>query len=176
MASILRSHPQGWTPWTQEVLSICQHAGPANAGSTTGSQISEIGDEQTHWFTGSSNPCMSVYWPFRFESPHVYSGFGGGGREYTAKSYWWRREQVNRVLARKFGGRGLTFPDIMNLQNEVYRSCSGTTEVKRIEASIRRLEKITTDLATTTPVTDIPDSDYTTYWKTRNSEVGIASS
>ncbi len=142
MASILRNHPDGWTPWNQEVAAICQHAGPSNSSSTTGSQISEIGDKSTHWFIGSSNPCMSVYWPFEFDTPYVYSGFGVGDKAYSAKSYWWRREKVNRALAMRFGARGLRFPDMTKLQDEVYHSWSKRAGRTAIENAIQKHEKL----------------------------------
>jgi dipeptidase len=173
MASILRNHPHGWTPWNQEVAAICQHAGPSNSSSTTGSQISEIGDKSTHWFTGSSNPCMSVYWPFGFDSPYVYPSFGLGDRAYSVKSYWWRREKTNRALALRFGVRGLTFPDVMKLQDEVYHSYSKKADTKKIETAIDRHETLNVDLAARNPIEASPDSEYDTYWKTRNNEVGL---
>jgi hypothetical protein len=173
MASILRNHPEGWTPWTQEVQSICGHAGPANGSSTTGSQISEIGDESTHWFTGSSNPCMSVYWPFMFDTPYVYSGFGVGDKTYSNKSYWWRREKANRALALRAGVRGLEFPEVIKIQDEVYRSYSGKVDTKRLETVVQKHEKQIRDLAAKTPLTGTSDPEYVAYWKTRNAEAGI---
>ncbi|MDF1539853.1 MAG: hypothetical protein P1Q69_13215 [Candidatus Thorarchaeota archaeon] len=67
--NILRSHPSDWNPWTQDTTPICQHSSHQRRDSTTSSQISELGDRTIHWFTGSSNPCLSVYWPFRLKRP-----------------------------------------------------------------------------------------------------------
>jgi dipeptidase len=172
IASILRNHPNGWTPWNQETASICQHAGPASASSTTGSQISQIGDKSTHWFTGSSNPCLSVYWPFDFDTPYVYSGFGVGDKKYSEGSYWWRREKVNRIVTFKFGACGLTFPDIVKLQNEVYRSHSKRIDAKRIEMAIQKQGILIKNLGGKNSTIGIPD-EYTAYWRTRNTEAAM---
>jgi len=102
MCRILRDHPKGWTPWNQEMVAVCQHAGHENAYASTCSQISQLGDGDVHWFTGSSSPCMSVFWPHCFENPVVYPGFDVGGDTYSKASYWWRRELVNRRLSSSF--------------------------------------------------------------------------
>lgn len=99
MRNILTSHPEGWKPWAQETPPICQHTNQGSRDTSAGSQISELGDESFHWFTGSSNPCMSVYWPFNFKHPHVYQGWNIGTEKYSMESFWWRRERVNRKLS-----------------------------------------------------------------------------
>ena len=174
IASILRNHPDGWVPWKQDVAPICQHSDQNGGSSTTGSQISEIGAECTHWFTGSSSPCMSVYWPFKFEKPHVYSGFDDSGIKYSDKSYWWRREKTNRALAARCESQGMRFPEVVALQQEVYRSRSRTTDVRKMEVLIHKHETLLENLVVRSPAVNNPDPDYTAYWKTRNADAGFA--
>ncbi|RDE12691.1 MAG: hypothetical protein C4K49_09820 [Candidatus Thorarchaeota archaeon] len=173
IASILRNHPDGWTPWKQDVTPVCQHSNQNGGSSTTGSQISEIGGECTHWFTGSSSPCISVYWPFDFEKPHVYSGFDVGGFKYSDRSYWWRREKANRALAVRYGPQGMRFPEVVALQQEAYRSHSRTTDVRKMDALIRKHESLLENLVARSPIIDDLDPEYSAYWKTKNAEAGF---
>ncbi len=119
IASILQSHPSNWTPWNQEQAAVCQHPSHENAYSTTGSQISILRNSPVHLFTGSSSPCLSVYWPFRFEDPDIYAGFNIGGKQYNPTSYWWRREKINREIWLRHNQAIEMYPKIAELQERV---------------------------------------------------------
>ncbi|RDE12942.1 MAG: peptidase U34 [Candidatus Thorarchaeota archaeon] len=173
LAALLRSHPEGWTPWKQEVTPICRHAGPDDGFSVTGSQISDIDSESTHWFTGSSSPCMSIFWPFSFDMPHIYPGFDVGEKDYSDRSYWWRRERVNRSLALKFGAHGLTFPEIIRLQDDIYKTPVDRLDMKRIETAVQNHEKLNKGLAAKARFPPDIDSEYFEYWRMRNAEAGL---
>ena len=72
------------------------HAGGWLVGSqTTGSMVSELQPSgATHWATGTSAPCLSVFRPVRVDcSRDVGSPTGTPG-----DSLWWRFERLHRSL------------------------------------------------------------------------------
>ena len=72
------------------------HAGGWLVGSqTTGGMVSELQPTgTTHWATGTSAPCLSVFRPVSVDCPRdVGSPTGTPG-----DSLWWRFEQVHRSL------------------------------------------------------------------------------
>ncbi len=76
----------------------CMHAGGWLVGAqTTGSMVSELRPiGVTHWATGTSAPCLSVFRPVSVDNPRdVGSPTGTPG-----DSLWWRFEQVHRLLLR----------------------------------------------------------------------------
>jgi secernin len=174
IANILKNHPADWTPWEDEIAPICRHANHKDIRATTGSQISEIGKKTTHWFTGSSNPCFSVYWPFTFEKPHVYSGFDKGGEKYSENSYWWRREAVNRELTHRF----------VNIHEQIYAAVNAF-QIKALEISykemnpgeilglIQEYEEILQKILEKHPLSVNLDAEYLEYWEDQNSQAGI---
>jgi hypothetical protein len=72
------------------------HAGGWLVGSqTTGGMVSELQPTgTTHWATGTSAPCLSVFRPVSVDCPRdVGSPTGTPG-----DSLWWRFEQIHRSL------------------------------------------------------------------------------
>ena len=81
---------------TGAMSSPCMHAGGWLVGSqTTGSMVSELQPNgATHWATGTSAPCLSVFRPVSIDCPRdVGSPTGTPG-----DSLWWRFEQIHRSL------------------------------------------------------------------------------
>jgi len=81
---------------TGAMSSPCMHAGGWLVGSqTTGGMVSELQPTgTTHWATGTSAPCLSVFRPVSVDCPRdVGSPTGTPG-----DSLWWRFEQVHRSL------------------------------------------------------------------------------
>ncbi|MDH3304664.1 MAG: carcinine hydrolase/isopenicillin-N N-acyltransferase family protein [Gammaproteobacteria bacterium] len=81
---------------TGAMSSPCMHAGGWLVGSqTTGSMVSELQPTgTTHWATGTSAPCQSVFRPVSVDCPRdVGSPTGTPG-----DSLWWRFEQIHRSL------------------------------------------------------------------------------
>ncbi|KUH32679.1 peptidase U34 [Thermococcus celericrescens] len=96
MMFLLRSH--SFEPYRQEkgsMRDICMHYGGLTRPSqTASSQVSELG-KGLHWFTGTSNPCLSIFKPVTFEG-----GLPDLGRtpmdKYDPETYWWRFEAFHR--------------------------------------------------------------------------------
>jgi hypothetical protein len=81
---------------TGAMSSPCMHAGGWLVGSqTTGSMVSELQPTgTTHWATGTSAPCLSVFRPVSAVCPRDV----GSPTGRPSDSLWWRFEQVHRSL------------------------------------------------------------------------------
>ncbi|ASJ07803.1 peptidase U34 [Thermococcus siculi] len=96
MMSLLRSHSfEPYSPEKGSMRDICMHYGGLTRPSqTASSQVSELG-KGIHWFTGTSNPCLSIFKPITFAG-----GLPDLGKEPTDKydpdAYWWRFEAFHR--------------------------------------------------------------------------------
>ncbi len=176
IAAILRNHPADWKPWVSEEAPICQHTTHQRRDSSTGSQISELGQNPVHWLTGSSNPCNSVFMPFVFSSPHVYKGWDIGGEKYSEESFWWRRERVNRKLsAMTFNGSSVLHQHIDQLQKDIYKSVYASFDVNSLQKSINEFEEFARQTAKTTEEKPDINKDYLDYIASLNKEAGIDS-
>ena len=98
MRDILGSHQrEPFIPKKGSNKDVCMHYGALSRRShTASSQVSVIGeDSQSHWFTGTSNPCLSIFKPISFSG-----GIPNLGREpknsYDQNNYWWRFEKFHR--------------------------------------------------------------------------------
>jgi len=87
---------------------VCNHAGfgPARRSSqSVGSMVSELrGDGATHWLTGTSAPCTSVFKPVWVDSGLPDLGPPPTG-QFDADGYWWRHERLHRATLRDFDHR-----------------------------------------------------------------------
>ncbi len=92
---ILRSHQtNNFDPLHTSMKNVCMHyGGKLKPSQTANSQISDLSSD-THWFTGESIPCLSVFKPFFFASP-----FWPEEEKITNKysnNFWWRAEFFHR--------------------------------------------------------------------------------
>jgi dipeptidase len=174
LMKLLRNHPDDWRPWNQPKAAICQHACHENSYVTAGSQISELGDDHLHWFTGSSNPCTSVYWPFTFDSPYVYDGFDMASEKYSEESYWWIREKQNRAISKSFDV-AITEAQytVAKHQDIVYRLASRRIEQDVVERTIiEYMRELQGSIESAAVDTGIP-AEFINYWNKRNAEAGM---
>lgn len=86
---------------------VCMHAGfgPIRINQVTGSMVSHLAQgRQTHWFTGTSAPCTSIFKPVWIDSglPHLGPPPTGTSDEY---SLWWRHERLHRAVLKDFKNR-----------------------------------------------------------------------
>ncbi len=177
MAMILRHHPDDWTPWNQEVAAICQHASHDNGYSATGSQISELGNQQTHWFTAAANPCSAVYWPFGFDSPEVYEAFSVGGETFSQESYWWRRESAKRELSLSFASsRESVRQTISEYQGRIRAEFKKSRGASAMHEIVPEHENALDTLLANLKDIDVEVEEYLDYWDARNAEARIPAS
>ena len=109
---ILRDHGpeanKNWQPGKGILgAEVCMHAsfGPVRGSQTTGSMISHLtSDGHTHWMTGTSAPCTSVFKPVWIDSGlPEFSTFPN--EEYDGATRWWRHENLHRELLRDYATR-----------------------------------------------------------------------
>lgn len=83
----------------------CAHASwwPTRiAGQTTGAMVSRLhSTDQTHWLTGTSSPCLSIFKPLVLESDLIVTG-ATPGVGYDAESLFWRHEKLHRLVLRDY--------------------------------------------------------------------------
>jgi dipeptidase len=99
--AVLRDHGNGQTlprysRHTGAMSAPCMHAGGWLVGSqTTGSMVSELQPARiSHWATGTSAPCLSLFRPVSVDSPRDVGSPTGTPDD----SLWWRFEHVHRSL------------------------------------------------------------------------------
>lgn len=101
---ILGSHRnKSFVPRKGSNQDVCMHyGGMIRKSQTTSSQVSVLDDENpVHWFTGTSNPCLSVFKPIFVEEGLPEIGKRGTNR-FDSKSYWWRFERLHRKIQTQY--------------------------------------------------------------------------
>lgn len=112
----LRDHgPQAGRDWTPAAglttVTVCWHAGfgPIRASQSVGSMVSHLApDVQTHFVTGTSAPCTSVFKPVWLGADLPDMGPLPGGR-YDAASLFWRHEVLHRATLRDYATRHILY-------------------------------------------------------------------
>jgi secernin len=90
---------------------VCMHAGfgPVRVSQSTGSMVSHLTPErQTHWVTGTSAPCTSIFKPAWIDSGLGETGPAPNGI-FDEKSLWWRHEILHRAVIKDFRSRMALF-------------------------------------------------------------------
>ncbi len=109
MMGLLSSHShsveQGWSP-DQGLLGadVCMHAGfgPVRSSQSIGSMVSHLSpDGSTHWLTGTSAPCTSVFKPVWMDAGLPDTGPEPTG-EYDERTLFWRHELLHREILRNY--------------------------------------------------------------------------
>ncbi len=123
MMSYLRDHEgynvKEYNP-DKQITTICAHSAPEiMIGQSTASYVGHLTEEiPTHWLTGGSNPCISVYIPF-YIGAEIPETFTKGGEKYKEDSYWWNHEKLVRKIQEDYPQRaGLIVPEIETLQSK----------------------------------------------------------
>lgn len=130
MLELLRSHwKEPYKPEKGSNSDICMHYGGfIRQSQTASSQISKIGDNKSvHLFTGTSNPCLSIFKPIYFDD-----GLPDLGSEPTNKfdrsSYWWKFEKFHRRFQTNYQKFIENFAEQRdNLQNQIIEKINKTS-------------------------------------------------
>lgn len=98
----------GWTPARGVVgATVCMHAGwgPVRISQSVGAMVSHLRpDRQTHWVTGTSAPCTSLFKPVWLDAGLPDLGPAPTG-VYDAAALWWRHEALHREILRDYAAR-----------------------------------------------------------------------
>ncbi len=109
----LRSHdPDGIAAWRPDRrligATVCNHGGygPVRAASqTVGSMVSHLrSGNSTHWLTGTSAPCTSVYKPAWVDAGLPEFGPAPTG-QYQPDNFWWKHEALHRATLHDYAAR-----------------------------------------------------------------------
>ncbi len=104
--------------------SVCMHATDfSNPTQTVGSMIAEIRkDTKTSvWFTGTSNPCISVYKPFFFGGKSLLAENFTAPTAFYDQSFWWQAEKFHRRVMQNYHPAKELFNDErLKMQNELF--------------------------------------------------------
>lgn len=79
---------------------VCMHAGfgPIRTDQTTGSMVTHLSEQNpTHWLSGTSAPCTSLFKPVWFDSGLPDMGPHPTG-QYNQSTLWWRHENLHREI------------------------------------------------------------------------------
>jgi len=103
LVGVLRDHgaeaeeDPDWSPSKTVHRSICMHAGPgARRSQSVASMASDLTPGRiTHWVTGTSAPCLSLFKPVVIGLPLPPVGRTPDDR-YDPESLWWRHERLHR--------------------------------------------------------------------------------
>ena len=109
MAGILRDHgpsdQKSWRPDKGLIRStICCHAGggPVRISQTTGSMLSHLsGANQTHFVTGTSAPCTSIFKPVWIDTPFAPDQ-GEPSRHFDESKLFWKHELLHRTMLKNY--------------------------------------------------------------------------
>jgi secernin len=109
MMAALRSHARSGGSLAEPLTGadVCAHAGfgPIRSSQSTGSMVSQLGPAgATHWLTGTSAPCTSVFKPLWMDAGLPEVGPAPKGT-YDGATLYWRHEQLHRAILRDYPGR-----------------------------------------------------------------------
>jgi dipeptidase len=109
MMKILRDHgekPSVWAPHKGAMGNVCMHAGPSVFDLSAGSYVGQLTERlATHWLTGTSNPCISVFIPTFLNGAGSSEIFSKGSSLYADSSPWWRHERLSRIVQLDYARR-----------------------------------------------------------------------
>jgi len=163
MMEALRDHGSrsaanpSWRPDGVANLTVCCHAswGPIRLSGTTGSLVSHLApDLQTHWLTGTSAPCTSIFKPVYLEAglPDGSTLSGATLAEvlgpeptdtYDPASLWWNHEQLHRAVLKDYATRiPLYRQDRDSLEAEFLAQATGMYERYRNSPNEGRAEPL----------------------------------
>jgi len=132
---ILKSHnKRPYEPENGSNRDICMHFGSGTRKThTASSMISELkGKENLHWITGTSNPCLSLYKPFNFDSK-VPKIDDKGENKFNENSYWWRHEIFHRKIHTRYNDIGKDYmEDLKNLQKKIISKVRKTNKISDV--------------------------------------------
>nr|MDO8135609.1 C69 family dipeptidase [Candidatus Njordarchaeum guaymaensis] len=195
MMKILRDHgekAESWSPPKAKNVNTCWHSTTTVVSSTAGSYVGHLTEKvATHWLTGTSYPCISVFFPVYLKgagSPELYSK---GGNTYDDGSPWWRHEKLARIIQLNYINRAPPIKrEISKLQRnfigEANRARQQALELPELDAAklLRRLSDrcsqqvyetttVWTNDAKKTGSDEVLPISYKNYWNRMNAKANL---
>lgn len=106
-----------WSAVNGALSAPCAHAGGLlTSTQTTGSWIADLRGRPTHWVTGTSAPCLSLFvpepGPTADQAPSgPPRGAATSGNRYDHADRWWHHEELHRLAIRDHGAALARFGD-----------------------------------------------------------------
>ncbi len=91
---------------------VCMHAGfgPVRGSQSVGSMVSRLTpDGATHWVTGTSAPCLSVFKPVWMDSGIPQELIGHPKGTFDDHTLFWKHEILHREVLKNYNGRSRLF-------------------------------------------------------------------
>lgn len=180
MMEILRTHScEGIAPASGSNKDICMHAGGfIRRSQTCGSMASRLAPGRgTHFFTGTSAPCLSLFKPADFEVDIAYCVFNQDGQTVEG-SLWRRHEKIHRRLLFSHRERAEVKRSIADTEHRmlaVYEKAGfspGAEETTEADALCRRWEEEAIARLAAHPIA-YPFNLYGRFWKRANRQDGM---
>ncbi len=103
-----RDEEENWSPGGALFgTDVCMHAGfgPVRINQSVGSMVSHLTAKgHTHWVTGTSAPCTSIFKPVWLDTGLPPVGPPPTGT-FDETTLWWRHETLHRATLRDYGSR-----------------------------------------------------------------------
>ncbi|MEW6648558.1 MAG: C69 family dipeptidase [Chloroflexota bacterium] len=117
---------------------VCMHAGfgPVRASQSVGSMVSRISvTGATHWLTGTSAPCLSVFKPVWMDSGLPDPGVNLTGT-FDEKTLFWRHEMLHREVLRNYPLRSQVLISERDILEDAF--ISEETRLRELHPASRR--------------------------------------
>ncbi|MHA1730740.1 MAG: C69 family dipeptidase [Promethearchaeota archaeon] len=143
LMAFLRDHgPSGdkWTPARSDMTSVCMHASSRALSQTCGSQVSHLDPElQTHWFTGTPIPCISLFKPVFLPGIGLEAQKPVPGARYDPETLWWQGEKLHRLVDLNYPARSIVVKKERDLfERELLEKAARLVgKLKGLPASVR---------------------------------------
>ena len=135
MMKILRDHGEKagtWAPYKSAMGNVCMHASPSVLDVSAGSYVGHLTEKlATHWLTGASNPCISVFIPTFLNGAGSSELLSKGSNIFEDASPWWRHEKLSRIIQLDYARRA---PPVQRDIQRIEKSFLGEAQELRDQA------------------------------------------
>lgn len=163
---------------------VCMHAGygPVRGSQSVGSMVSHLHQRgDTHWLTGTSAPCTSIFKPVWMDAGLPDVGPAPEGT-YQEAALFWRHELLHREILRDFSSRlAIIQPEQDALEEDFFRrvqAVGSSVEERRsltaaCFAEAARAEARWTERVRAAPIQHTPAFYYRSAWNTHNRKANM---
>jgi len=190
---VLRSHhgtEEEFSPDSGNMSSICLHAtGPITPNDTTGSLVVEwdteslTGDSFRVFYTGTANPCLSLFKPFFFGTKGFIGNPSLAPKNVVDDSLWWKQQLISRRANFNYKSVKSKLNDLTN--NSEQKMYSSGANIKTLDEKekfqkdqLQAHLEIQDGLIKDLQVNKIGESKWTSplftcYWKLQNAKAKV---
>ena len=115
--------------------SVCMHTGfgPIRTDQTTGSMVSHLtSTNPTHWLSGTSAPCTSVFKPLWFDTGIPSIGEFPTG-QFNQSTLWWQHERLHREVLKDYTHRLPVFKDARDALETRFQEKAASVREKSVD-------------------------------------------